>query len=75
MENKTKLIFSRKIALQLSRLGFPIIDIIENRNKKFIEIYVFENTKNFQKTFLNLVNKNTNIQTGGLNTNGNRITK
>lgn len=35
MNKKTKLIFNRKIALKLSKLGFPIIDIIENYKKKY----------------------------------------
>ena len=55
MDKKTKLIFNRKIALQLSRLGFPIIDIIENHSKKSIDIYVFENTENFRNSFTSLV--------------------
>ena len=55
MDKKTKLIFNRRIALQLSKLGFPIIDIVENRQKRFIEIYVFENTALFQRAFTDLV--------------------
>jgi hypothetical protein len=55
MKPNTKLIFNRQIALQLSRLGFPIIDIIESRHKRYIDVYIFENTHEFQKSFTNLV--------------------
>ena len=55
MDKKTKLIFNRKIALQLSKLGFPIIDIIENYDKKSFDIYVFEYTERFKNIFTAIV--------------------
>lgn len=66
MEKSTKLIHSRKLALALNQAGFPILDIIENRNKRFIDIYVFEDSGEFQKAFTNLVN----IPMGGNYSNG-----
>lgn len=80
MEKKTKLIFNRKIALKLSRLGFPIIDIVESRNKEYIEIYVFENTETFKQTFTDIVNaKETNTKrynsNRSENSNANNITR
>jgi len=55
MEKQTKLIFNRQIALQLSRKGFPILSIVESYRKKNIDIYVFENSESFKRTFTNLV--------------------
>ena len=57
MDKKTKLIFNRKIALELSRMGFPIIDIVENEHKRLFDIYVFENSDSFKTSFTNLVNQ------------------
>jgi hypothetical protein len=55
MEKKTRLIFNRKIALELSKRGYPIINIIESYKKKYIEIYVFDNTESFSRAFNHVV--------------------
>jgi hypothetical protein len=55
MKKRTKLIFNRRIALELSKRGYPIINIIENSKKKYIEIYVFNYTDNFNRAFTEIV--------------------
>lgn len=56
MKREIQLVFNRKIALQLNSLGYPIADIFENRKKRSVDVYVFENTKDFQKSFANILN-------------------
>lgn len=56
MKKEIQLVFNRKIALQLNSLGYPITDIYKNRKKRCVDVYVFENTKDFQMSFANILN-------------------
>lgn len=54
-ENKeSKLVFDARIARTLCKAGFPIIDIKPLRNDPNRTVFVFENTENFQKNYLNI---------------------
>jgi hypothetical protein len=55
MEKQFKIIHNRRIALNLSRLGFPILDIVGHRRKKHVDVYVFENTKCFEECFTSIL--------------------
>ena len=46
-----KLIFNRSIALELSRSGYPIVEIIKNKKNINKDIYVFEETESFKNAF------------------------
>ena len=46
---KSKLIFDAKIARQLLKMGFFVIDIKPNRENTDKSIFVFENTDKFQQ--------------------------
>ena len=55
-ENKTsKLIFDAKIARQLLKMGFFVIDIKPNRENTDKSIFVFENTEKFQQALAQIM--------------------
>lgn len=52
---KSKLIFDAKIARQLLKMGFFVIDIKPNRENTDKSIFVFENTESFQQALAQIM--------------------
>ena len=42
---KEKVIYTRRVAYELRKMGFPIVRVEINPNKPEFDCYVFENTK------------------------------
>lgn len=53
-----KIIYSKWLAYELRKLGFKIIRTDINPNFPQYDIYIFENTPDFQKAFIGLSAKN-----------------
>lgn len=52
-----KTVFTRKIASELVKLGFPVVRVIQNPRKPEFDAYVFQNTDEFKLAFTNLANR------------------
>ena len=52
-----KIIYTKKIAYDLRKLGCKIIRVEPNPNKPQFDCYVFEETDDFIKAFLEIANK------------------
>lgn len=51
-----KIIYTKKVAYQLRKQGFPIVRVEINPNKPQFDCYVFENTKAFQQALTAITN-------------------
>ena len=56
--NKTKKIFKRSIALDLRNKGFKIIGTEPNKCKTQFDVYIFEDTDDFEKALSEIVCSN-----------------
>lgn len=48
---RTKAVRSKRMAWLLRKAGFPIISVEPDRCKPEYDVYIFEKTSDFQKTF------------------------
>ena len=53
---KVKKIYKRAIAIELRRLGFKIIGTEVNETKPEFDVYLFEDTEEFEKGFTQALN-------------------
>ena len=51
-----KLVFSRRIAAELRKQGFPLLRTIPNHNNPKYDVYVFEDTENLNNQWENIMN-------------------
>lgn len=56
-QNKTKLIFSMRIASQLIKIGYPVIETLPNPANPQLIMWVFEETPSFKKDFERLLER------------------
>lgn len=49
-----KIIYTRWIANELIKQGFPVVRVEENPNKPGFDCYVFAATADFKKAFMNI---------------------
>lgn len=56
--NKTKKIFKRSIALDLRNRGFKIVGTEPNKCKPQFDVYLFEDTDEFEKALAEVVSSN-----------------
>lgn len=54
---KEKIIYTRWLACELIRQGFPVVRVEENPNKPGFNCYVFAETEEFLVAFLNSANR------------------
>lgn len=52
-----KLVFNRRIAVELRKLGYEIIDTQPNHNNPKLDVYVFEDTEALNKDFTKVANE------------------
>ena len=50
-----KLVFSRRIAAELRKQGFPLLRTIPNHNNPKYDVYVFEDTEEFKIEWENIM--------------------
>lgn len=48
-ETRVKRIYKRTIALELRKKGFKIVGVEPNPDKPYFDVYIFEDTAEFQK--------------------------
>ena len=53
---KEKIIYTRWIANELVRQGFPVVRVEENPNKPDFDCWVFAETADFKKAFITIIN-------------------
>lgn len=51
---KEKVIYTRRVAYELRKMGFPIVRVEINPNKPEFDCYVFEETQAFTAALTNL---------------------
>lgn len=51
-----KIIYTKKVAYELRKQGFPIVRVDVNPNKPQFDCYVFENTEAFQQALTAITN-------------------
>lgn len=54
---KEKVIFTRWVAHELIKQGFPVLRVEKNPNKPEFNVYVFEESPEFLAAFLNTANR------------------
>ena len=53
-----KLVFSRRIAVELRKQGFPLLRTIPNHNNPKYDVYVFEDTEDLNEKWENIIKAN-----------------
>lgn len=53
-----KLVFSRHIAAELRKQGFPLLRTIPNHNNPKYDVYIFEDTDELNNTWENIIKAN-----------------
>ena len=56
METKTFTVYMPRIAAELRKQGFKILEVIPNDRKPQFDAYVFEDCSEFRKAFSKIVN-------------------
>lgn len=56
METKTFIVYMPRIAAELRKKGFQILEVIPNIKKPQFDAYVFEDCPDFRKAFSEIVN-------------------
>lgn len=51
---KEKIIFTRKMAYELRKLGFKIIRVVPDEKKPYFDNYIFEDTEALQQAMADL---------------------
>lgn len=54
---KEKIIYTRWLASDLVKAGFPVVRIEQNPNYPELDCYVFAETAEFKLAFMNIANK------------------
>ena len=54
---KEKVVYTRWLANDLVKAGFPVVRIEQNANKPGFDCYVFADTVEFRLAFINLSNR------------------
>ena len=54
---KEKIVYTRWLAGELVKAGFPVVRVEQNLNKPEFDAYVFAETKEFKLAFTNIANK------------------
>lgn len=57
MMTKEKIIYTRWLANELVKAGFPVIRVEQNPNKPEFDCYVFAETAEFKLAYINISNK------------------
>lgn len=52
-----KIVYTRWLANELVKMGFPVVRIEQNPNKPEFDCYVFAETAEFKLAFMNAANK------------------